>query len=98
MGGAERTEQAAAISEGGLYVQTKYPQPQNARYAAPPLSARRGDQGKGVSCCTAIPRQTGPYKEPGMGMKFVEISDADRDAIRAYIREQLTGDILLFPK
>jgi hypothetical protein len=40
----------------------------------------------------------GPYQEPGMGMKFVEISKADRAAIKACIREQLTGDILLFPK
>jgi hypothetical protein len=40
----------------------------------------------------------GPYKDPGMGMKFVEMSEQDRAAIKAYIREQLTGDILLFPK
>jgi hypothetical protein len=28
-----------------------------------------------------------------MGMKFIEISDADRALIRAFIREQLTKDI-----
>jgi len=29
----------------------------------------------------------GPFKEPGMGMKFVTISRADRDIIKAFILE-----------
>ncbi len=97
MGGAERTEQAAAISEGGLYVQTKYPQPQNAVTPVRLLLPGGEVRAKAVvlySYSTA----TGPYNIPGMGMKFVDIADADRDAIRAFIRAQLTGDILLYPK
>ena len=34
---------------------------------------------------------SGPLKEPGMGMKFVEISDEDREFIRSFIREQITA-------
>jgi hypothetical protein len=38
-------------------------------------------------------RGEGPSVEPGMGMKFVHISDADRALLRRFIREQLTHDI-----
>jgi hypothetical protein len=35
----------------------------------------------------------GPTGEPGMGMKFVDISDRDRGMIRRFIKEQLVKDI-----
>jgi hypothetical protein len=35
----------------------------------------------------------GPFKEPGMGMKFVDIAEEDRLSIRDFIKEQLTADI-----
>lgn len=35
----------------------------------------------------------GPFKEPGMGMKFVKISREDRNLIAAYILEQLEEGI-----
>jgi CheY-like chemotaxis protein len=91
-GGAARTEYATAISEGGLYVRTLYPQPQN---ALTPVRIFIGDR--------EIPAKTvvlysftmggGPFKEPGMGLKFVEIPDADRNFIRSFIKQQLTQDI-----
>lgn len=37
--------------------------------------------------------EEGPFKEPGMGMKFVKISRADRDLIAAFILEQLEEGI-----
>jgi hypothetical protein len=36
----------------------------------------------------------GPYREPGMGVKFIEIADRDRNAIRQFIKGQLTRDIV----
>jgi hypothetical protein len=38
-------------------------------------------------------RHEGPYKEPGMGMKFTEISDEGRRLIRQFIKDQITRDI-----
>jgi CheY-like chemotaxis protein len=91
-GGSERTEYASAISEGGLYVRTQYPQPQNA------LTPVRLQLDSGVVRAKAVvlysyAKHEGPYKEPGMGMKFTEISDAGRRLIRQFIKDQLTRDI-----
>ena len=91
-GGAERTEYAAAISEGGLYVRTRYPQPQN---AVTPLRIvlESGEVRAKAVVLYSYTAHEGPYKEPGMGIKFTEISDRDRAAIRTFIKEQLTKDI-----
>ena len=93
LGGTARTEYATAISEGGLFISTHYPQPRNAvtplritiddrEIAAKALVLYINDQGEGLSA------------EPGMGMQFVQISDADRVLLRRFIREQLTRDIV----
>ncbi|HSB34970.1 MAG TPA: hypothetical protein VLG39_10980, partial [Nitrospirota bacterium] len=34
-----------------------------------------------------------PVKEPGMGMKFVAITDRDLQRIRSFIKSQITKDI-----
>lgn len=83
-GGAERAEQATAISEGGLYVKTRYPQPQN---AVTPLRFSLGDQE--VRTKAVVLYSTAD----GMGMKFIRITPAERDLIRKFIKEQLTKDI-----
>ena len=36
----------------------------------------------------------GPFKEPGMGMKFVKISREDRNLIAAFILEQVEEGIV----
>jgi CheY-like chemotaxis protein len=92
LGGAERTEYATAISEGGLYVRTLYPQPQNTLVPVRIFINDREIKAKAL-VLYSYARNEGPYKEPGMGMKFVEISDHDREVIRAFIKEQLTRDI-----
>jgi CheY-like chemotaxis protein len=92
IGGAMRTEHATAISEGGLYIRTLYPQPRN---ALTPLRITLNDReirAKAVVLYSYVPGE-GPFEEPGMGMKFVEISDSDRTCIRTFIKEQLTGDL-----
>jgi CheY-like chemotaxis protein len=93
MGGAPRTEYATAISEGGLYVRTLYPQPRN---ALTPVQIFINDaviRAKAVVLYTYNLGE-GPFEEPGMGMKFEQISEADRSLIRKFIKEQLTRDIL----
>ena len=37
----------------------------------------------------------GPFKEPGMGMKFVKISPEDRKWIATFIHDQLEEGIIL---
>lgn len=91
-GGAARIEYATALSEGGLYVRTHAPQPQNALAMVRIYLPKKEIVAKTV-VLYSFAMAGGPYKEPGMGMKFVEISDADRSEIRNFIKEQLTGDI-----
>jgi len=91
-GGAERTEYAAAISEGGLFIRTRYPQPRNAQTPVRIHLDSGVVQAKTV-VLYSYGGNEGPYGEPGMGVGFVEISDQDRAAIRAFIKEQLTKDI-----
>jgi two-component system, chemotaxis family, chemotaxis protein CheY len=92
LGGTRRTEFATAISEGGLYIRTLFPQPRN---ALTPLRLFINDREISAKAIVlySYALGEGPFEEPGMGMKFVELSDADRALIRAFIKEQLTGDI-----
>lgn len=91
-GGAARIEYATALSEGGLYVRTHAPQPQNALAMVRIFLPKKEITTKAV-VLYSFAMAGGPYKEPGMGMKFVEISDTDRREIRNFIKEQLIGDI-----
>jgi two-component system, chemotaxis family, chemotaxis protein CheY len=92
LGGTMRTEYATAISEGGLYIRTLYPQPRNALTPLRLFINDREIRARAVVLYSYALGE-GPFEEPGMGMKFVEISDADRALIRGFIKEQLTGDI-----
>jgi CheY-like chemotaxis protein len=92
LGGAARTEYATALSEGGLFIRTRYPQPRN---AVTPLRIFINDREIIAKALVLYIRDhgEGASLEPGMGMKFVQISDADRAVLRLFIREQLTHDI-----
>jgi len=91
-GGVERTEFAAAISEGGLYIRTRYPQPQNTTVPVRILFENAEVRAKAVVLYSYADNQ-GPYREAGMGLKFVELSGGDQAIIRNFIREQLTSGI-----
>jgi CheY-like chemotaxis protein len=91
-GGSARTEYASAISEGGLYVRTQYPQPRNALTPVRILLDVGEVRAKAVVLYSHA-KTAGPYQEPGMGMKFTEIPDEGRRLIRQFIREQLTRSI-----
>ena len=92
IGGKERTEYASAISEGGLYIRTQYPQPQNALTPVRILLETGEVRAKAV-VLYSYAKDEGPYKEPGMGVKFTVISDDGRRLIRQFIKERLTKDI-----
>jgi len=92
IGGSARTEYASAISEGGLYVRTQYPQPQNALTPVR-IQLDGGEVRAKAVVLYSYAKNEGPYQEPGMGLKFEEISDQDRRLIRQFIREHLTRGI-----
>jgi len=92
LGGAARTEYATELSEGGLFISTRYPQPRN---AMTPLGIIINDREIIAKALVLYinGHGEGHSGEPGMGMKFVQISDADRALLRRFIREQLTHDV-----
>ncbi len=92
LGGTVRTEYATAISEGGLFVRTLYPQPRNAVTPLRIFINDREIKAKGVVLYSYAVGE-GPSEEPGMGMRFTDISDEDRMAVKNFIKEQLTRDI-----
>ncbi len=92
-GGAERTEYASALSEGGLYIRTRYPQPRNALTPVRIVLDGGVEVRARAVVLYSYAQNEGPYGEAGMGVKFVEISDQDRLRIRAFIKDRLTRDI-----
>ena len=93
---AERTEYATTISEGGLYLRTLYPQPKNTSTPVRIFIKDRMIKAKAaVLYSTAM--DSGDFHEPGMGMKFTEISEDDQNYLRHFIEERLTFDITIGP-
>ena len=91
-GGVERTECATEISEGGLFIRTPDPLPKDATLLVRVALPHREVSAKAV-VRYSYAATAGSSKQPGMGMKFVEISDADRREIGDFIKEKLVGDI-----
>lgn len=76
------------LSEYGLFFMTLEPRPVNTQV---PISFKIKDsliQLEAVVLYT-VSFDEGPYKEPGMGVKFVRISRADREIIANFMLEQL---------
>jgi len=93
-GGEARTEYASVLSEGGLYVMTIRPRLQN---TVVPLRLYVGDReipAKAVVLYVNV-LSDGPFDVPGMGVRFLELRDGDRDFIRRFIIDELTRDIQL---
>ena len=93
-GGAERTEFATTISEGGIYLRTLFPRPKD---SSTPLRILIRDRSIRAKATVVYNRamEGGFFREPGMGMRFVDISPEDRTFVRHFIKEQLTSDIVI---
>jgi len=90
---AERSEYATTISEGGFYLRTLSPRPKNALIPVSIFIKDREIRAKAVVLYSHVMTE-GTFREPGMGMRFVEISKDDRSFLRNFIIEQLTFDIM----
>jgi CheY-like chemotaxis protein len=83
---------ATVLSEYGMFFRTLDPRPVNARI---PLVFEI--KGRLIKLDAVVLYVTtfdeGPFKEPGMGLKFVKISRADRNLIAAFILEWIEEGI-----
>jgi len=83
---------ASILSEHGMYVQIPRPYPRNEH-----LSVQIKINNRTVSAeATVLYRHAygeGPFKEPGMGLKFISIAPKDQDVIRQFIREEVTRGV-----
>lgn len=93
-GGAERTEFATTISEGGIYLRTLFPQPKDSSTPIRIFIRDRSIKAK-ATVIHSRAMMGGIFREPGMGMKFAEITPEDRTYVRHFVKEQLTSDIVI---
>jgi len=93
-GGAQRTEFTTSISEGGLYLRTLFPKPRDSHI---PVKIFIRDRTVKAQTSVVYKRamEGGFFREPGMGLKFIDMSQSDRNFVRHYIKDYLTSDIVL---
>jgi twitching motility two-component system response regulator PilH len=83
---------ATVLSEYGMFFRTLEPRPVNANI--PLVLEIKGRLIKLEAVVLYITNfDEGPFKEPGMGLKFVKISREDRDLIAAFILERIEAGI-----
>jgi len=90
---AEHTEYATTISEGGFYLRTLSPRPMHTLIPVRIFIKDHEITAKAEVLYSHVMKE-GRFTVPGMGMKFVEISDEDRSFLRSFIMEKLTDDIM----
>ncbi len=85
-------DSVSALSEKGLFIMTYRPRPVNSLLT---LRFSVYDRTMDVRAKVLYTFMTagGPLKEPGMGLKFLDLSDGDRRYIQTFINEQLTKNI-----
>ena len=86
------SECVAALSENGIYIRTNQSRPVNSMLPITILIPGRRVKARAMVlyCITGA---GGPLKEPGMGMRFIEISGEDREFIRKFIKDEITKDL-----
>ena len=87
--GSRRSEgYVTSLSEDGMFFRTLELRPKNALI---PVSFTI--RGRAITLIAEVLYTTtfeeGPFKDPGMGMKFVKVSSEDRDVIRTFILERV---------
>lgn len=76
------------LSDSGLFVRTLDPHPAGSKHTVSFLLENRVIRVDAV-VLYAYGFEEGPQKEPGMGMKFLNLSPVDKDVIQNYIREKV---------
>lgn len=91
-GSAAGTEYVSELSENGIFVHTMRPRPVNSVVPVTIIIRSIPVKLRAVVLRTFLLTR-GLAKEPGMGMKFFDISATDRELIRNYIKGQIMKDI-----
>jgi CheY-like chemotaxis protein len=91
-GNAAGTEYVTELSEAGIFVRTLHPRPVNAVLPVTIIIRTMPIKLKAM-VVHSEPLVPGLAGEPGMGMKFVEISTTDREVVRNVIKGQILKDI-----
>jgi CheY-like chemotaxis protein len=85
-------ECASVLSEHGMYVRTLRPYSSKTRLPVQIVIKGRSIPVEAeVLYCHKFGE--GPFKEPGMGLKFVRVAPQDQELIRQFIREELVKGI-----
>jgi CheY-like chemotaxis protein len=90
---AGSVEFVTELSERGLFVRTLNPRPVNAVVPANLIIHSIPIKLKAAVIRSAA-MKPGRFIEPGMGLKFLEISDTDRELIRNFIKGQIMKDLV----
>ncbi len=88
-------EYATSLSEDGLYLRTLAPRQKNDLVSITMVVDGREIRTQ-ASVLYRMDIGRGAFKEPGMGLKFVDISEDDRNFLRKFIRDRLIADVNLF--
>ena len=85
-------ECATVLSHHGMYVRTLKPAPVDSKLS---LQIVVKDRTIALDVLVLYSHRfgEGPFKEPGMGLKFISIAPKDQDFIRQFIREEVTKGI-----
>ncbi len=81
-----------ALSENGMYVSTTQTRPKGMQLPITLFLGNSVIKATGV-VLYSFDRTTGPFRTPGMGIKFVHIRPEDQALIRTFIGRQLTDDL-----
>lgn len=91
-GAANSTDYVTALSENGIFVRTLNPRPIGAEIPVAIIIRSIPVKVKAV-VLHSVTMNRGMFKEPGMAMKFVEISATDRELLKNFIKRQIMKDI-----
>lgn len=90
--GTGSTEYVTEISEAGIFVRTLNPRPINSLLPVTIIIRSIPIKMKAL-VVHSVSLTPGLFKEPGMGMKFVDISSTDREVLKNVIKGQVLRDI-----
>jgi hypothetical protein len=85
-------EYVLALSENGIFVRTLTPRPVKAIFPVTIMINTLPIKIRAVVLYSFNMGQ-GPFKESGMGMKFIEIARTDQELIRDFIKDHLIKNI-----
>lgn len=86
------TDYVTELSEGGVFIRTLNPRPVDAVLPVTIIIRSLPIKVK-AKVVRSVMLSSGLFQEPGMGMKFVDISGTDREVLRNVIKGQILKDI-----